>query len=287
MTDAVTMERFGKVARLTLNRPDRLNAINAALRDTLEAHLRDIAVDPGISVVVLRGAGRAFCAGYDLNALPGNDAPPEPGAPVSSDYMGGLSVTEDQERLRQTVDRWMWLWSFPKPTIAQVHGYCLAGGGELAAMCDIGICSDDAQFGHPASRAVGIPPTLCLWPMKIGLARTKEMLFTGDLVSGKEAAEIGIVNRSVPIDELESTVMHLAERIAMTPLEALRIHKSVANRWFETLGVRTCAALGVEFDVLFHQTATAADFSQRVKSEGLGRALEVRDGPFKLHEKSA
>lgn len=283
MSETVLMERFGKVARLTLNRPDRLNAINDTLRSELESHLRDIAADDGISVVVLRGAGRAFCTGYDLTALPGNtsSATTAEDAPAQSSYLGGLSVTEDQERLRQTVERWMALWSFPKPVIAQIHGYCIAGGGELAAMCDIGICADDAKFGHPAARAVGIPPTLCFWPMKIGLARTKELLFTGDLVDGRDAAQMGLVNRSVPPERLEAEVMHLAERIALMPLEALRIHKSVANRWFETIGIRTCASIGVEYDVLFHQTATAAEFSRRVQTEGLSSALEARDGPFK------
>lgn len=279
MTD-VLLERFGKVARLTLNRPERLNAINESLRSALEGHMRDIAADDDISVVVIRGAGRAFCSGYDLKELPGKSAA------VANGYAGKVSISKDRERLRQTVERLMWLWAFPKPTIAEVHGYCLGGGGELAAMCDLTICSDDAQFGHPAARAVGIPPTLALWPMKIGMSRTKELLFTGDMVSGAKAAEIGIATHCVPRDQLEQHVLDLAQRIAMIPLDALTIHKQVTNRWFEIMGVRTCLAEGIEFDAIFHQTSVALEFAEKVQNEGLATALAERDGPFGTRSRS-
>ncbi|MET3616265.1 enoyl-CoA hydratase [Rhizobium aquaticum] len=275
MSDEVLREDFGKVSRLTLNRPDRLNAINDALRGALEGHLRDIARDDGISVVIIRGAGRAFCSGYDLKALPGNSTE------SSAYYQGGAAVTADRERLRETAERLMWLWNFPKPTIAQVHGYCLGGGGEMAAMCDITICADTAKFGHPAGRAVGIPVTLALWPLKMGLQKAKEYMFTGDFIPGPEARELGLANRCVPQDRLDEEVMDYAQRVAMVPLPALSIHKHVANRWFEVLGVRTMMAEGVEFDVLFHQTSAATDFAKLVQVEGLQKALDLRDGPFR------
>ena len=275
MSDLVLVERFDKVARLTLNRPDRMNAINEPLREALEEHFRAFAEDDGVSVIILRGSGRGFCSGYDLQALPGSEAGSSP------TYGEVPEIMRDRARLRRTVERWMWLWSYPKPTIAEVHGFCLSGGGEMASMFDLTICSEDAVFGHPAARANGIPPTLSLWPLKIGLARTKELLFTGDTISGREAAEWGIVNRCVPREELSDHVLALAQRIANVPLEALTIHKHVANRWYELMGVRTMVDEGADFDAIFHQLSVVKAFSDLAREKGVKAALEARDAPFR------
>jgi enoyl-CoA hydratase len=162
-----------------------------------------------------------------------------------------------------------------------VHGFCLSGGGEMASMCDLTICSDDAVFGHPAARANGIPPTLALWPLKIGLQRTKELLFTGDTISGQQAAEWGIANRCVPRAELSDHVLAYAQRIAMIPVDALTVHKHVTNRWYEIMGVRTMVDEGAEFDAIYHQLSVVKEFSKTAREKGVKAALEARDAPFR------
>ncbi len=256
----------GPVAYLTLNRPEKLNAISPQLRDDLEAALRALDDGDEVRVVVLKAAGRAFCAGYDLT--------PRPGAG------GRRSIARDRDGLRKSIERWLWMWNYRKPIIAQVHGYCLAGGGELAGMCDLIFCADDARFGHPAGRALGIPPTLGLWPVKIGMLKSKELLFTGDTIDGKEAERIGMVNRALPAAELDGFVRRFAERVAQVPLDALTVHKHVVNRWFEVMGLRTGAAEGAEFDAIYHETPAAAEFARIARERGLKAALEWRDTPF-------
>jgi enoyl-CoA hydratase len=254
------------VAYITLNRPEKLNAISGQLRDDLEGALREADQGEEIRVVVIRAAGRAFCAGYDISPQTRQIA---------------RSIARDRDGLRKSVDRWMGMWNFRKPIIAQVHGFCLAGGGELAGMCDLIFCAEDAKFGHPAGRALGIPPTLGLWPMKIGMLKSKELLFTGDLIDGKEAERIGMVNRALPADQLPEFVRSFAQRVARVPLDALTVHKHVVNRWFEIMGLRTGAAEGAEFDAIYHETPAAHEFAQIARERGLKAALEWRDSPFR------
>jgi enoyl-CoA hydratase len=257
----------GPIAYLTLHRPEKLNAINEQLRIDLEAALRDLDQGDDVRVVVLKAAGRAFCAGYDLTPRPGGGG-------------GRASIAQDRDRLRKSIERWLWMWNYRKPIIAQVHGYCLAGGGELAGMCDLIFCAEDARFGHPAGRALGIPPTLGLWPVKIGMLKSKELLFTGDTIDGREAERIGMVNKALPPAELDGFVRDFARRVAQVPLDALTVHKHVVNRWFEIMGLRTGAAEGAEFDAIYHETPAAAQFSQIAREQGLKAALEWRDNPF-------
>ena len=266
--ETVLCEVEGPVAYITLNRPEKLNAINAQLRDDLEAALRELDEGDEVRVVVLKAAGRAFCAGYDLTPRPGGSSG------------GRRSIAHDRDALRKSIERWLWMWNYRKPIIAQVHGYCLAGGGELAGMCDLIFCAEDAQFGHPAGRALGIPPTLGLWPVKIGMLKSKELLFTGDTIDGKEAERIGMVNRALPRGELEGFVRAFAQRIAQVPLDALTVHKHVVNRWFEVMGLRTGAAEGAEFDAIYHETPSFAEFQRIAREQGLKAALEWRDTPF-------
>jgi enoyl-CoA hydratase len=265
--ETVLCDIEGAVAYVTLNRPEKLNAISEQLRSDLEGVLRDLDEGDDVRVVVLKAAGRAFCAGYDLTPRPGATPPPR-------------SIARDRDGLRRSVERWLWMWNYRKPIIAQVHGFCLAGGGELAGMCDIIFCAEDARFGHPAGRALGIPPTLGLWPAKIGMLKSKDLLFTGDMVDGVEAARIGMVNRALPADELDAFVRAFAERVAMVPMDALTVHKHVVNRWFEIMGLRTSAAEGAEFDAIYHETPSFGQFQQIARERGLKAALEWRDTPF-------
>lgn len=277
------------VATISLNRPEKLNAISPELRDDLEAALKELNPGDDVRVIRLKAEGRGFCAGYDLTpgrrrvAGHGNGATSEDGAPSEEPrawQLGESRIAMDREGLRESVDRWMWMWSYRKPIVAQVHGYCLAGGGELAGACDIIFAAEDARFGHPASRALGIPPTLGLWPAKIGMLKTKELLFTGDMIDGTEAARIGMVNHAVPFEELDDRTLAFCERIARLPLDALSVHKHVTNRWFEIAGLRTAAAEGAEYDAIYHETPSFREFGRIAQERGLKEALAWRDEPF-------
>jgi enoyl-CoA hydratase len=273
------------VATITLNRPEKLNAISQDLRDDLEAALRELSPGDAIRVIRLKAEGRAFCAGYDLT--PGRRRVAGHGDAAASEergtnawQLGESRIAMDREGLRESVDRWLWMWSYRKPIVAQVHGFCLAGGGELAGACDIIFAAEDARFGHPASRALGIPPTLGMWPAKIGMLKTKELLFTGDMIDGTEAARIGMVNHAVPREELDERTLDFCERVAKLPLDALSVHKHVTNRWFEIAGLRTAAAEGAEFDAIYHETPSFGEFGRIAQERGLKEALAWRDAPF-------
>jgi enoyl-CoA hydratase len=258
-----------KIRRLTLNRPEKLNAMSPALLAELDRALDEFEEDADASVLVIRGAGRAFCAGYDLGGGGG-------GAKG-----GRFTITEDRWALRKLVARWQRLWNLPKPTIAQVHGYCLAGATELAGHCDIAFASEDAEFGHPAGRTLGVIPTLSMWPYLIGMRKTKEHLFTGDSINAKEALEWGLVNRVFPKEKLEEETLAYARRVAKVPAELLTLHKAATNRFFEHMGVYAAEQSASEFDAIAHQTTTALDEMKRMRDLGLKRALDARDGSFR------
>ena len=271
----------GPVATITLNRPEKLNAISQGLRDDLEAALRELNPGDAVRVIRLKAAGRAFCAGYDLTPERGAlNWRPNQRTGDNAWQLGESRIALDREGLRQSVDRWLWMWSYRKPIVAQVHGWCLAGGGEMIGACDIVFAAQDARFGHPAGRAIGIPPTLGMWPIKIGLLKTKELLFSGDTIDGVEAERLGMINRALPLDELDAQTMAYCQRIAQVPLDGLSVHKHSANRWFEIMGLRTAAAEGAEFDAIWHEAPSIAEFSNKARQEGLKAALEWRDDPF-------
>lgn len=276
----VLVETDGGVATVTLNRPEKLNALSQGLRADLEQALRDLNPGDDIRVIRLKAAGRAFCAGYDLTPTPGRRAGASEARGSQAWELGESRIARDRESLRDSVDKWLWMWSYRKPIVAQVQGFCLAGGGELVGACDIIFAADDAKFGHPASRALGIPPTLGMWPAKIGMLKTKELLFTGDMIDGREAERIGMVNRAVPAERLEDETMAFCRRIAQLPLDALSVHKHVTNRWFELAGLRTAAAEGAEFDAIYHETASFREFGRIAMEQGLKTALAWRDAPF-------
>ena len=277
----VLVDVDGPVATITLNRPEKLNAISQALRDDLERALRELNPGDAVRVIRLKAAGRAFCAGYDLSPERGAlNWRPNQRTGDNAWQLGESRIALDREGLRQSVDRWLWMWSYRKPIVAQVHGWCLAGGGEMIGACDIVFAAQDARFGHPAGRAIGIPPTLGMWPIKIGLLKTKELLFSGDTIDGVEAERLGMINRALPVDELDAQTMAYCQRIAQVPLDGLSVHKHSANRWFEIMGLRTAAAEGAEFDAIWHEAPSIAEFSNKARQEGLKAALEWRDDPF-------
>ncbi len=268
------------VATILLNRPEKLNALSPALRVDLEAALRELNPGDDVRVIRLKANGRAFCAGYDLTPGARRRAADGEARGTNAWELGESRIALDREGLRDSVDKWLWMWSYRKPIIAQVHGFCLAGGGELIGACDIVFAADDAKFGHPASRALGIPPTLGMWPAKIGMLKTKELLFSGDMIDGSEAERIGMINRAIPAEDLDEVTMDYCRRVAKLPLDALSVHKHVTNRWMELQGLRTAAAEGAEFDAIYHETASFREFARIASTQGLKSALAWRDTPF-------
>ena len=257
-----------KIATITLNRPDKLNALTEPMTRGLQRALEVLDEDAGISVIILKGAGRAFCAGYDITPTAARTA-----ARASRD------IIADREKLRHTVARWLTIWDLRIPVIAQVHGYCLAGGSELALLCDLIVAAQDAQIGHPAVRSMGVPPTN-IYPYAFGLRKAKQMVLTGDTIAGARAAELGIVNWSAAADDLDRFTLEIARRIARIPRDMLTLNKRAVNRAYELMGFRAGVEIGIEYDAMAHFTPPAVRFWETAEREGLRAALAERDRPF-------
>ena len=269
------------VATITLNRPEKLNAMSAGLLADLFGALRELRHGDEVRVIRIKSNGRAFCAGYDLTPERGAFSwkPNQRRGDRAAD-LGESRIALDREGLRENVERWLWMWSYRKPIVAQVHGYCLAGGGELIGACDIVFAANDARFGHPAGRALGVPPITCMWPFKIGMLKTKELLFTGDMIDGREAERLGMVNHAVAAEELDDATLAFCRRIAQLPLDMLTIHKHATNRWFEEAGLRTAAYASGDFDAIAHEAPSIAEWRRIAQESGLKGALAWRDQPF-------
>ncbi len=265
----VIYEKKDRIARLTLNRPQKLNAMSRALLREFDAIIAELQQDKDTHVLVIKGTGRAFCSGFDLTD------------PERADHEGESTVStllEEREGGIRAMARWFRLWEIPQAVIAQVHGYCLAGGCELAMMCDLTVAAEDAVIGYPVARMGASPRQI--WPWLIGLKRSKELLFTGDSVSGKEADRIGMINRAVPAAQLEEEVNKLAFKISQMPLDLIRLHKTGVNRTYEIMGIRNAVNYGLELHAFGHVTDSRESFESAVKHKGLKNALEARDKPF-------
>ncbi len=264
MTDSLILyERRGPSAWITLNRPKKLNAMTDALVDQLEAALDRAEADDEVRIVVLRGAGRAFCAGYDLE---------------QEAHEGEPSITEWHELLSRDVEVTMKLWALSKPTIAAVHGWCLAGGMEVAMACDLLICTDDARFGEPEVR-FGSGPVTLLMPYVLGERRTRELLLTGDSIDAATALAWGLANRVVPADQLEAEVQEWVARIAPTPLRVLQLTKQALNRAQKAMGLLEAVEANLDLSAMLNgaQTPEQQAFYELVRTQGLKAALAWRD----------
>jgi enoyl-CoA hydratase len=244
--------------RLTLNRPTKLNAISSDLREALTAAVAEAAEDDRVRVIAIAGAGRAFCAGYDLS---------EAFLPTAWAW---------REVLAKDIDATLAIWACPKPVIAQVHGYVLAGGLELAMACDLVVAADDAQLGEPEIRFGSAPVTL-LMPFLIGQKKTRELLMTGDLIDAHEAHRIGLVNRVVPRDRLDDEVDALADRLARVPPDVMAPTKMMLNRAMDAAGFAAAVEMGLDVQSFINMSETAREFDRIVQSEGLKAALAWRD----------
>lgn len=256
------------VRRLTLNRPEKRNALNnelrAAIFNALEAHDRDAEV----RLTIVRGAGPAFCSGYDLSA------DNRVGQPYHS--AAGLGQWS-----RHVVEGWFRVWDLAKPVIAQVHGYCLAGGTELATACDLVYVADDAQIGYPPVRLMS-PPDMQFHPWLMGMRQAMESMLTGDALSGRDAAAKGWATRAYPAVDLEREVLAIAARVANLPTELAQINKRSVHRAMEISGMRAAIRAGTEIQALAFQTEPSKEYMNRFRRDGksVSDLLSERDTTF-------
>jgi enoyl-CoA hydratase len=232
------------VARITLDRPEKRNAISARMRVELLDALRAHDHDPGVRVTVIRGSGSCFSAGYDLAAGPMMEDAPFYSAPG------------DGQWARQCNDTWFSIWDLAKPVMAQIHGYAIAGATEMASACDLVYVADDAEISYPVVRVIS-PPDWQYHTVLLGMRRAMELILTGDPISGVEAAAIGFANRSFPAEELEASVLDVARRVAGVPSDLAQINKRSIHRAFDVWGARAAIRAGTELQALAGHTQTA------------------------------
>ncbi|MEE9284272.1 MAG: crotonase/enoyl-CoA hydratase family protein [Dehalococcoidia bacterium] len=255
------------VLHLTLNRPEKLNALTPQLLEELLDALHQAQTDPDVGPIVIKGAGRAFCSGWDITPSADRSAAGEKSIRADIDEMAGRS------------GRWSELWNLNKPIIAQVHGYCLGGGTDLAMHCDLIIAAEDAQFGYPAVRSMGTPASH-MWTYMVGPQWAKRLLLTGDSVDGKTAERIGLVLKAVPADRLEDEVQAVAGNMAKVPYDLLVANKAICNKAIDLMGRTLLQQLALEGDAIAHRSPAAIEFSRMAKRQGLKAALADRDRKF-------
>jgi len=264
----ILTERIGLVERITLNRPEKRNALSMQLQEELIDAVHAAERTNEVRVIIIRGAGSSFCSGYDIN--PGR---------AEADSLRPRTIEQDVALTISFGERWGQIWNCRIPVIAQVHGYCIAGGTDLALHCDLIVTARDAKFGFPPVRAQGAPPTH-MWLYHVGPQWSKRLLLTGDTISGAEAAAIGLVLEAVPADDLEEHVLALARRIANIGHDLLVHNKRIVNLGVELMGRSQMQVLAGIHDALAHQAPEAVEFSQRLRKEGVRAAVAERDAKF-------
>jgi enoyl-CoA hydratase len=264
------------IATITLNRPDTLNTIVPPMPDELEAAVHAAVRDPAVRVIVLRGAGRSFCAGFDFGRgwQEWDDA-------LSTDgrWDPGKDFVVTTAPAIAPVPKFMSMWRSPKPVIAQVHGWCVGGGSDMALCADLVIASEDARIGTPYSRVWGCYLT-GMWLYRLGLTKAKEVALTGRPLSGREAADCELVNRAVPFAELEATVLEEARALAKLPPSQLAAMKLIVNQVYENMGLASTQTLGPILDGLMRNTREAEEFVETAATEGVRAAIRGRDGGY-------
>ena len=267
MTDWVLIdEPATHVRRITMNRPEKRNALNHPLRGAILEALYAGDKDDDVHVQIIRGAGPSFSAGYEL--ADGNDGYEYPFYTPGGDGQWPRHVTEG----------WMGIWDLAKPVIAQVHGYCLAGGSELATGCDLVYVAEDAKMGYPAVR-FGVPD-MHFHAWFVGMRAAMEMMVTGDSLSGIEAVERGWANRAWPVEQLDDEVLKVAERIALLPTDIVQLNKRTVHRSMDIMGLRAAIRSGTELCALGTHTKAMRTFVGAAREKGLTNALQERDAPF-------
>ena len=265
----LAVEQIGRVARITINRPDRRNAMSRTLQGELIDAVEAAGSDPEVHAVILRGAGKAFCAGYDVT-------------PSGEAGHGAAAQMSLPRRAVETVNMargWSRIWNAPVAVIAQVHGACLAGGTDLALHCDLIVAADDATIGYPALRMGGTPPTN-MWLYHVGPQWAKRLLFTGDTFTGRFAEKIGLALEAVPAAQLDTHVLELATRIGAMGRDIVAINKHVLNRGIDLMGRAILQDFAAPMDAIANMAPEMAAFQARAQEIGLAAAFKERDAPF-------
>jgi enoyl-CoA hydratase/carnithine racemase len=273
--ETLLYDTAGAVATITLNRPERLNTIVPPMPEELESAITLAGEEEAVKVIVLRGAGRAFCAGFDFGGgfHHWDDALTTAGRwDPGKDFAVATSPAG-------AVPRFMSIWRSPKPVIAQVHGWCVGGGSDMALCADIVVASEDARIGTPYSRMWGCYLT-GMWLYRLGLTRAKEYALSGRPLSGREAADAGLINAAMPFAELEAEVARRAAELAAIPSSQLAAMKLIVNQAYENMGLASTQTLGPILDGLMRNTPDAEAFIALASDQGVGAAVARRDGPF-------
>lgn len=260
----------GRIGRIILNRPDVLNAIDDEVPQQLADCVAQANADDNVHVIVLSGAGRAFCAGYDLKAY--------------AETAGENSVTQempwdpmkDYAFMKRNTDLFMSLWRSYKPVICKVHGYAVAGGSDIALCCDLVVMADDAEIGYMPTRVWGCPTT-AMWVYRLGAEGAKRMLLTGDRIDGREAERIGLVHKAVPPAQLDNYVEDLAERISTVPKNQLMMQKLVINQAIDAMGLANTQMMATVFDGITRHSPEGLNFKHRAEDVGWKEAVRERD----------
>jgi enoyl-CoA hydratase len=266
----VLYERDGRIGRITLNRPEVLNAIDVAMPEELAAAVGQANADAGVHVIVLSGAGRAFCAGYDLTAYA-----QAPGINPGVQEMP-WDPMQDYAFMMRNTECFMSLFRSHRPVICKVHGAAVAGGSDIALACDLVVMAEDARIGYMPARVWGCPTT-AMWVYRLGAERAKRMLLTGDVVDGGEAERMGLVLKAVPSDVLDDEVEGLARRMASVPVNQLAMHKLMINQALENMGLRTTQMFATLFDGMARHSPEGMAFKRRAESVGWKQAVAERD----------
>lgn len=272
--ETILYEAKDGIARVTMNRPEKRNALSFKMRRELIDALRAAEADDGVSVILIDGAGSSFCSGYDITPNQ-----------VQTDYPAGWVASASYQPwtdqfARSCMRDWLTIWDLLKPVVAKVHGYCVAGGTEIMSMCDIAFVADDAHIGYPPMRGMTTPDVL-YFPWKVSMARAKYLQLTGNSVTGKEAADMGWVAKSFPAAELEAQTMRELRALSSIAPDLLAANKMSVNQAYEIMGFRTALTTGWQWHALSgHLRPGAGDFGRISREQGLKAALAWRDGAF-------
>ena len=266
----VIYESKDRVATITLNRPDRLNAISETMPEDIANAFNYAAHDDSVNVVVLTGAGRGFCSGYDLKSFA-----EKPGTNTGIQEMPWDAMI-DYNFMNRCTQNFMTIWRCSKPVIARINGDAVAGGSDIALCCDITIMNEKARIGYPPARVWGCPTT-AMWVYRLGLEKAKYMLFTGDLINGRKAEEMGSIHQAVPLKELDRTVRLLTERIKGVPKNQLMMMKMTVNQAYENMGLASSQTIATLFDGIARHSPEGVQFKQRAEEVGFKQAVAERD----------
>ena len=271
----------GRVGRIGLNRPEKLNALSQELMYELNDALHEMEADDSIRSIIVRGEGRAFSAGYDLTPSGGRGADAVVRRFRGVDDKGRRLLMGIRSGMQQITDIHLYFWNMAKITIAQVHGYAIAGGCELAMMADLVVAADDAQLGHPGLRGLGTSRTGVIWPLVIGMRKAKELYYTGENVTGAEAEEIGMINYAWPKQELDDRTIAFADRIAVMTADHLAILKLNMNRFYENMGIYSSVRSSTDLDAAGQFTGFSYNWQDKMRELGMRDAVRWRDGQFR------